>query len=216
MGDCAWPSDPAGYYDNYSYSLLDSSSVLTIDGEYFRNDELLVYGGYDEDKNIFLETFKKHHGTVVDDSWPHDIMVKFPVMNAVDLDILAATIKKELDGSRVDKIGVTFREREERSFFSSEVDSSKIVSDPDGGIYPLNIIVVNFKNGVNKCEVQDAIKHINGKIVGRTPSINLVIIEVDAKSIKDLRAMIKKLDNDSRVQGAMTNNIDQLDFGSVY
>lgn len=82
-----------------------------------------------------------------------------------------------------------------------------IITDPDGGVYPINEILVSLLPGAT---IDDAIivaNTIGGRIVGLVSSINLYQIEVPTRTIEGLEAIIDTLRGrtDLKIDGVFRN-----------
>ena len=94
--------------------------------------------------------------------------------------------------------------------FSSLPDPEKVVIDPNGGVYPVNELLITFKDDVTRKETESLIQSIGGSVIGYTPSIELYQVEVPTSSIAELDALIQQLEADSSIDIVVKNNAFHL------
>ena len=90
---------------------------------------------------------------------------------------------------RVGKSSVLSRE----DFLFKTVTSADIVTDPDGGVYPINTVLVSLTSTSTFDNALQVASVVGGKIVGLVASINLYQIEMPAKTITELEVVINSL-----------------------
>lgn len=84
-----------------------------------------------------------------------------------------------------------------------------IITDPDGGVYPINEILVSLTSDATQNDAQAIADLINGRIVGVVSSINLYQIEVQTKTIEELENIINNLHSrtDLKIDGVFRDFI---------
>lgn len=93
-----------------------------------------------------------------------------------------------------------------------DVDESKIIQDPDNGIYLLkDQLLIDFNNGVTDQEKQEIIKSVNGEIVAIDNDLGVYQVNTTVASLNDLYTKADTLELDSRVEFASPNYIDKVD-----
>jgi len=70
---------------------------------------------------------------------------------------------------------------------------SEIITDPGGGVYPINTILVSLLPGATTEDALKMTQAVNGRIVGEVSSINLYQVEVQTRTIEELEALIAAL-----------------------
>lgn len=90
--------------------------------------------------------------------------------------------------------------------FSTMPDPEKMVFDPEGGVYPVNQLLVALKDDVSRNDAENLVNSVSGKIVGFFPSLNMYQFEVPSNSIEQLESIIGTLESDVRVESVLTNN----------
>lgn len=90
--------------------------------------------------------------------------------------------------------------------FSTLPDPEKVVVDPNGGIYPVNQLLVNLIDEATRDDAEEIANNVGGKIIGYFPSPNMYQLEVPAVTIEQLESIINSLELDPRVESAFTNN----------
>ncbi len=80
-----------------------------------------------------------------------------------------------------------------------------IITDPDGGVYPINEILVSLMPEATILDAQDIVASINGRVVGVVSSINLYQIEVSASTIQELENLINALRTNPQIDGVFRN-----------
>ena len=90
----------------------------------------------------------------------------------------------------------------------------EIITDPEGGVYPINILLVSL---TPDAAFEDALKvaqSINGRIVGNVSSINLYQIEVQTRTIEELEDIINTVRSrtDLKVDGVFRDYLLPIDI----
>jgi hypothetical protein len=110
--------------------------------------------------------------------------------------ILARKIKIEKDG---------ILSREQTGFKIAKPEN--IIIDSDGGVYPINEILVSLAPEMTMFDAQNIAASINGRVTGVISSINLYQIEVPARTIQELEALIVSLRTNPKISGAFRDFI---------
>lgn len=89
-----------------------------------------------------------------------------------------------------------------------------IIIDPDGGVYPINILLISL---IPNATFEDALKvaqSINGRIVGNVSSINLYQIEIQTRTIEELESIINtvRLRTDLKIDGVFRDYLLPIDI----
>ena len=93
--------------------------------------------------------------------------------------ILAMKIKVEKDSILSRELtGVKIAKQEE------------IITDPEGGVYPISILLVSLTPDATFEDALNVAQNINGRIVGSVNSINLYQIEIKTRTIEELEDII--------------------------
>lgn len=87
------------------------------------------------------------------------------------------------------------------------VKPEDIITDPNGGVYPVNEILINL---VPSSTFQDAVNIssvVNGRVVGVVSSINLYQVEVPVNTISGIESALTTLQNllDPKIEGVFRN-----------
>ncbi len=90
-----------------------------------------------------------------------------------------------------------------------------IITDPDGGVYPINELLVSLTPEATILDAQTIAASVNGRIIGIVSSINLYQIGVPAGSIQELENLISILRSNPKVEGVFRNFVVPKQFFPV-
>lgn len=76
------------------------------------------------------------------------------------------------------------------STFFKLASPSAIVTDPAGGVYPVNELLVSLIPGKTMADAVKVVDLVHGKVIGVVSSINLYQIEVPASTIAELESIM--------------------------
>ncbi|MBI2122020.1 MAG: hypothetical protein HYT98_02755 [Candidatus Sungbacteria bacterium] len=107
---------------------------------------------------------------------------------------------------RIGKDGVLSREQTGFSIARPE----DIITDPDGGVYPINELLISLTPEATILDAQAIAISISGRIIGIVSSINLYQIEIPVGSIQELENLISMLRSNSKVDGVFRNFVIEM------
>ena len=88
--------------------------------------------------------------------------------------------------------------------------ASIFIADPEGGVYPVNEILVSVVDGTTAEEVEGLAALVDGEVFESFPEINAYFLRLPSLTIADLSSARLVLDSDSRVEFTTTNNVSTL------
>ena len=77
--------------------------------------------------------------------------------------------------------------------FSQPSDPTQIVEDQDGGVYPINTILVLLVPDATIHDAAAVAQAVGGRVVGIAPATNLFQIDIPTASIAELETLIAQL-----------------------
>ncbi len=101
-------------------------------------------------------------------------------------------------GVRVDKEGHVSIEES----FVSMPDPASIVTDPEGGVYPVNEIIISLVPSATRIDAEKIAQGLGGRISGIISSINLYQLRIPTATISELQSVLADLRNNSSVEHA--------------
>ncbi|WP_411727131.1 S8 family peptidase [Methyloglobulus sp.] len=102
---------------------------------------------------------------------------------------------------------VTISVKQGDASFSTLPDPDKIITDPEGAVYPVNQLLILLNEGYSRSDADNIASSINGRIIGVIPLGNMYQLEVPADTIQELESFIDLLRTDLRVK-AVTQNLE--------
>jgi subtilisin family serine protease len=88
-----------------------------------------------------------------------------------------------------------------------DIKERKLVTDPEGGVYPVNEIVMTLKEGTTIADAEELAELVNGVVINSFVTTNYYLLEVPTTSIEELEVVMDVLESDPRVDFTVTNDL---------
>lgn len=87
------------------------------------------------------------------------------------------------------------------------------IIDPNGGVYPVNEILINLTPDSTFKDAVDIVSMVNGRVIGMVSSINLYQVEIPANTTPEIESILTILQNlaDPRIEGVFRNFLVSVD-----